>query len=67
MLGSRKQPRWSTRSSASRVVAGLARDHERPDRLGTGQVQRGDGAAPGVGERLGERGVGEYGVGQAGE
>ena len=42
-------------------------DDERTHRLGTGEVEGADGAAPRVLHRRGERGVGEDGVGEAGE
>ena len=54
-------------ASTVRPAPHQAGDHERPQRLRTGQVEGGHGAAAGVGHRLGEGGVGEDGVGEAGQ
>ncbi len=47
--------------------AGQAGDQERPQRLGPGQLVRGEPTLDGVGHRGGEQRVGEDGVGEAGE
>ncbi len=44
-----------------------AADHERPQGRRAGQVDRGQGAGARVGDRGGQRGVGEDGVGEAGK
>ena len=44
-----------------------ALDHERAQRLGTGEVQGADGAGAGVLDGSGEHGIGKDGVGEASE